>query len=171
MIPSINIGKIPIMLNSCLCSLKHTTADPVTHDECAYDTGGYFIINGSEKTVIGQERAAENIINCFHMKKNTKWSWLAEIRCVPDFKQISPKVISMMISSKVSENGSSIYVDLPKVKQPVPLFTLFKALGITSDKEICKYILLNIDDNDEKFLKLSRRLLWIVIPFTLRRSF
>jgi DNA-directed RNA polymerase II subunit RPB2 len=156
MIPSINIGKIPIMLNSCLCSLKHTTADPVTHDECAYDTGGYFIINGSEKTVIGQERAAENIINCFHMKKNTKWSWLAEIRCVPDFKQISPKVISMMISSKVSENGRSIYVDLPKIKQPVPLFTLFKALGITSDKEICKYILLNIDDNDGKFLKLLK---------------
>ena len=33
--------------------------------ECKYDPGGYFIINGSEKTVLGQERAAENTINCF----------------------------------------------------------------------------------------------------------
>ena len=155
-IPNINIGKIPIMLNSCLCSLKHTSTDTLTHDECAFDTGGYFIINGSEKTVIGQERAAENQIYCFNMKKSTKWSWLAEIRSVPDFKQISPKVITMMISSKTNEHGRSIYVDLPKVKQPIPLFTLFKALGITSDKEICQYVLLNIEDNQFlKFLKAS----------------
>ena len=58
-IPNINIGKIPIMLKSSLCSLKHSSLDSQSHDECPYDTGGYFIINGSEKTVIGQERAAE----------------------------------------------------------------------------------------------------------------
>ena len=152
-IPNINIGKIPIMLKSSLCSLKHSSLDSQSHDECPYDTGGYFIINGSEKTVIGQERAAENQIYCFNMKKNTKWSWLAEIRSVPDFKQISPKVITMMISAKATENGHSIYIDLPKVKQPIPLFTLFKALGVISDRKICEYILLNINDNEGKFLK------------------
>ena len=35
------------------------------------DAGGYFIINGSEKTVFGQERAAENRIYCFDRKKIT----------------------------------------------------------------------------------------------------
>ena len=155
-IPNINIGKIPIMLNSQLCSLKHSSAEARVHDECPYDTGGYFIINGSEKTVIGQERAAENQVYCFNTKKNTKWSWIAEIRSVPDFKQISPKVINMMISSKTTEHGNAIYIDLPKIKQPIPLFTLFKALGITSDKAICEYILLNIDDNKGKFLKLLK---------------
>ena len=155
-IPNINIGKIPIMLNSCLCSLKHNSIEVDIHNECPYDTGGYFIINGSEKTVIGQERAAENIIYCFNTKKSTKWSWNAEIRSVPDFKQISPKVISMMISSKTTENGNAIFVELPKTKQPIPLFTLFKALGVTSDKDICKHILLNIDDNNSSYLKLLK---------------
>lgn len=155
-IPNINIGKIPIMLNSCLCSLKHSSASPVTHDECAFDTGGYFIINGSEKTVIGQERAAENQIYCFNTKKNTKWSWIAELRSVPDFKQISPKLINVMLSSKETENGRTLYVDLPKLRNPIPLFTLFKALGVESDKAICEYILLNIEDNDRKFLRLLK---------------
>ena len=155
-IPNINIGKIPIMLNSCLCSLKHSSADPSMHNECKYDTGGYFIINGSEKTVIGQERAAENQIFCFNLKKSTKWSWMAELRSVPDFKQISPKLINIMISSKSNENGSPIYVDLPKLRNPVPLFTLFKALGITKDKTICEYILLNLDDNNGKFKKMLK---------------
>ena len=34
------------------------------------DPGGYFIINGSEKTCLGQERAAENNVQCFNISKN-----------------------------------------------------------------------------------------------------
>ena len=36
------------------------------------DAGGYFIINGSEKTVLAQERAAENKVYCFKLRKNNK---------------------------------------------------------------------------------------------------
>ena len=46
------------------------------------DTGGYFIINGSEKTCLGQEKAADNKIYVFKNKKNVKWSHSAEMRCV-----------------------------------------------------------------------------------------
>ena len=46
------------------------------------DPGGYFIINGSEKTCLGQERAAENKIYCFNTTKNSKWSHTAEIKSV-----------------------------------------------------------------------------------------
>jgi len=155
--PNINIGKIPIMLKSCLCSLRHSSMDASFHDECGFDAGGYFIINGSEKTVIGQERAAENQIYCFNTKKSTKWSWIAEMRSVPDFKQISPKLISIMMSSKENEYGRQLYIQLPKLTQPIPLFTLFKALGITSDKKICEYILLNVDqDFESDFLALLK---------------
>jgi len=66
-IPSVHIGKLPIMLKSSLCVLsqyRHISSD-VT-GECKYNTGGYFIINGSEKTCIAQERAAENQIYCFN---------------------------------------------------------------------------------------------------------
>ena len=48
----IHIGKLPIMLKSCVCVLKqyNHVSNNVT-GECAFDAGGYFIINGSEKTV------------------------------------------------------------------------------------------------------------------------
>lgn len=145
--PNIHIGKMPIMLKSNICMLnqhKHINNDQV--GECRFDAGGYFIINGSEKTVLAQERAAENKVYCFYNSKNTKWKWNAEIKSVPDFKMISPKQINVYISSKNNGFGHPIYVNLPRLKSPVSLFVLFRALGILSDKDICNYILHNTED-------------------------
>ena len=151
-IPKIHIGKLPIMLKSSICVLKqYKHVSHQTNGECAFDAGGYFIINGSEKTVLVQERAAANQVYCFNVSKgNNKWSWLAEIKSVPDFKQISPKQINMMISSKNNGFGHTICVQIPRVKQPIPLFIVFRALGILSDKEISSYILLNVEDSTLK---------------------
>jgi DNA-directed RNA polymerase II subunit RPB2 len=143
-IPEIHIGKMPIMLKSNICVL---TQHKNTHTgECKFDAGGYFIINGSEKTVLGQERAAENKIYVFNVQKVTpKYSWTAEIKSVPDYKCISPKQINMYISSKNNGFGYPIVIQIPRVKQPLPLFVIFRALGVISDREICEYILLNIE--------------------------
>ena len=145
-LPKIHIGKLPIMIKSNICVLnQYKYVDNRHTGECKYDAGGYFIINGSEKTVLGQERAAENRVYCFNVSKNdTKYTWKAEIKSVPDFKCISPKQINMMISSKNNGFGYPISLQIPRVKQPVPLFIVFRALNILSDKEICEYILLNI---------------------------
>jgi DNA-directed RNA polymerase beta subunit len=145
-LPKIHIGKLPIMLKSNICVLnQYKYVDNRHTGECKYDAGGYFIINGSEKTVLGQERAAENRVYCFNISKNdTKYTWKAEIKSVPDFKCISPKQINMMISSKNNGFGYPISLQIPRVKQPVPLFIVFRALNILSDKEICEYILLNL---------------------------
>ena len=146
-LPKINICKMPIMLKSSICVLKQNSQiNPVYLGECGMDCGGYFIIKGSEKTVLGQEHAAENRIYCFDGKNTTKWSWFAEIRSVPDYKCISPKQTDMMIASKTSGIGNGIYVSIPRIKQPVELFVLFRALNVVSDREICEYIVLNIDD-------------------------
>lgn len=151
-LPKIHIGKLPIMLRSSICVLnqyKHVTH--ATTGECEVDPGGYFIINGTEKTVLGQERAAENRIYCFNVSKgNNKWSYMAEIKSVPDFKCISPKQINMMITSKNNGFGFPIQVQIPRIKQPIPLFIVFRALGITSDKEICERIVLDIKDTQYK---------------------
>jgi DNA-directed RNA polymerase II subunit RPB2 len=145
-LPKIHIGKLPIMLKSNICVLnQYKYIDSKHSGECKYDAGGYFIINGSEKTVLGQERAAENRIYCFNVSKNdTKYTWKAEIKSVPDFKCISPKQINMMLSSKNNGFGFPISVQIPRVRQPIPLFIVFRALGVETDKEICEYILLNI---------------------------
>ena len=150
-LPKIHIGKLPIMLKSNICVLnQYKYVDSQYTGECKYDAGGYFIINGSEKTVLGQERAAENKIYCYNISKNnTKYTWSAEIKSVPDFKCISPKQINMMISSKNNGFGQPICIQIPRVKQPIPLFILFRALGLASDKEICEHILLDL--NAEKY--------------------
>ena len=147
-LPRIHIGKIPIMLKSEICVLKqysHLNSEIV--GECYADPGGYFIINGSEKTILPQERACENKIMCFNItKNNNKWSWLAEIKSVPIRKCISPKQINMTIATKNNGYGHSIYIQIPRIKQPIPLFIVFRALGIISDKEICKKIALDISN-------------------------
>ena len=151
-IPKVHIGKIPIMLKSNICVLsQYKHFENTQTGECKFDSGGYFIINGSEKTVLGQERAAENRVYCFNISKNdTKYTWKAEIKSVPDFKCISPKQINMMLSSKNNGFGNAIYVDLPRVKQVIPLFIVFRAIGIISDKEICEKILLDINNQKNK---------------------
>jgi len=156
-LPKIHIGKLPIMLRSNICVLnQYKHVDNVHAGECKFDAGGYFIINGSEKTVLGQERAAENRVYCFNVaKNNTKYSWQAEIKSVPDFKCISPKQITMTISSKNNGFGFPICIQMPRVKQPIPLFIVFRALGLLTDRNICEYILLDIKNDKHREMLAS----------------
>ena len=161
--PKIQIGKMPIMLKSCICVLtQHKHLDHNITGECPYDAGGYFIINGSEKTVLGQERAAENKVLCYNVSKNNnKWRYVAEIKSIPDSKCISPKQINMMVVAKQNGFGHPLVIQIPRMKQPIPLFVVFRALGVLSDQEICEYIVYNIggaaDANDDG--KISAKLL------------
>ena len=134
------IGKLPIMLRSSVCILTDWPASEPT-GECPLDPGGYFIINGSEKTCLGQERAAENTIQCYNTKKtNSRWDWTAEIKSVPDFKCISPKQITLYIASRNNGHGKPILIQIPRIKNPVNIVTVFRALGVQSDGAICDLI-------------------------------
>jgi DNA-directed RNA polymerase beta subunit len=57
------IGEIPVMVKSKLCYLSHMTPDElVDAGEDADDPGGYFIINGSERVLVGIEDLVPNKI-------------------------------------------------------------------------------------------------------------
>ena len=157
--PKINIGKLPIMLKSSICVLEQYKHVPHSvNDECYMDPGGYFIINGSEKTCLGQERIAENLVHCFNISKNnSKWQWMAEIRSVPDFKCISPKQISLLMSAKNNGMGYAMSLQIPRIKVPIPLFIVFRAIGIITDKEICHHIVLDVEDEKNKDMMLALR--------------
>jgi DNA-directed RNA polymerase II subunit RPB2 len=156
-IKNVHIGKLPIMLKSDLCVLnqyKHLNHNET--GECYMDPGGYFIINGSEKTCISQERAAENQIYCYNIEKNNnKWSWKAEMKCIPDWKCISPKQINILIASRNNGYGNALYLQIPRIKIPIPLFVMFRAFNIISDKEICELIMLNITKENMKKMLIS----------------
>ena len=56
------LGKAPVMIRSNFCHLKNMEDLDITKQakECVFDQGGYFIINGSEKVIVAQERMANN---------------------------------------------------------------------------------------------------------------
>ena len=153
LIPKIKICNLPVMLKSSICILKqYENMSPMQTGECAMDCGGYFIVKGSEKTVLCQERAAENRIYVFSGVNTPKWDWVAEFKSVPDSKCISPKQVEMMVASKMNLYGNGIYVVIPRLKQKkyIELFVLFRVLGVLSDKDICQTILLNTDVETHK---------------------
>ena len=51
--------------------------------ECAFDQGGYFVLRGSEKVIVAQERMACNVVLVFRTKDANK-PWVAEIRSQSD---------------------------------------------------------------------------------------
>ena len=157
-IPKVSIGKIPIMLHSSLCSLtQYRHQDPCILGECKNDPGGYFIIKGSEKVVLGQERSAENRILCYNISRtNIKYNFVAEIKSVVQDKCISPKQISIFSSAKNNGFGFPLHIQFTRIKSPVPLFVIFRALGILTDEEICEYIMLSL--NDEKYSDMFNNL-------------
>src|SRR5882762_3676572 len=73
--------QLPIMLRSTFCILSDL-GDKELYDlnECPYDSGGYFIINGSEKVLIAQERMATNHVYVFAKAQPSPINFLAEIR-------------------------------------------------------------------------------------------
>ena len=147
----INIGKIPIMLGSKYCVLSDKTT--CNDEECKYDLGGYFIINGNEKVIVSQEKIAENIVFAFKSgKSNSKYSHITEIKSVREDGFYTPKNISLKLTSKDVGTGRTIRAMIPHVRVDVPVVILFRALGIISDKKILEHIVYDIDSPDNKVL-------------------
>jgi len=143
---NIKCGKLPIMLGSKACILSNISLNKkIDYEECEYDEGGYFIINGTEKVLVSQERQAENKVYCFKNSKfQPKYSHIVEIRSVPDKTVLTPKNLQIKITSKQSIQGKNIKVSIPHIKQDIPLFVIFKVLGVVTDYEIVEYILYDV---------------------------
>jgi DNA-directed RNA polymerase II subunit RPB2 len=140
------LGKFPIMLQSDFCILQGLSKD-IRHSmgECKNDMGGYFIIDGKEKTVVAQEKFADNML---YVRKvdDEKVLFSAEIRSVSEnvAKPVRTLSVKMMTPTRKYTN-KQLVVNIPNVRSPVPLFIVFRALGIISDKDIISYCLLDMD--------------------------
>ena len=73
------------MIQSDFCLLNESGGKPhPDHHECEFDMGAYFIINGTEKVLVGQERMCDNKVYVWKASKilANKYSHIAEIRSV-----------------------------------------------------------------------------------------
>lgn len=147
------LGKIPIVVKS-----KYCVTNSIGSDECKNDPGGYVIINGNEKVIISQERIANNLIQVYpNQKQNKKYSLLAEVRSAKQNVFCVPKLTAVKITYPNELNEHYIRVSVPHLKTEIPLFTIFKALGCVTDKQICYHILNNDDSKlDDSMLSLIK---------------
>ena len=150
---NITFGKIPIMVNSEQCV---TNKYRKKENECKYDYGGYFIINGNEKVIISQEKIAPNIIQVFKNNKATsKYKYISEIRSCNEYTFCIPKVISIKITNKTNIYNNKIRIMIPGLKVEIPIIILFRSFGYTSDREIIQLIIDNTGGNlDRVFTKI-----------------
>jgi DNA-directed RNA polymerase II subunit RPB2 len=168
---NIAIGGIPIMLHSDICLLKNNGSDILKlMGECPYDTGGYFIIDGKEKVIIAQENIVTNKLFTSKITEDPDgFSYKGIILCVAEKGSVKPSKIQFFyVDTPIKSNGiyhdeeiniqycskkynyGSILVSIPSFKEKIPLFILFRALGIESDKDICDTIFGDYGDKMER---------------------
>jgi len=145
---NIPLGRIPIMIGSKYDMFA--THRKTSRDECRYDMGGYFIINGNEKVIIPQDRIAENKTYVFTNNKESAYSHVGEIRSVQENRFSVPKTTTIKLSSKPNQYGRFIRVNIHHIRCDVPIFILFRAFGIESDKDILNYIVYDVDNPDNE---------------------
>jgi DNA-directed RNA polymerase II subunit RPB2 len=142
--PNVHLGKVPVMVGSKYCLLqdqKHV--HPSNLGECPEDLGGYFIIQGGERAMISMERMSENRPFVFRNGRgNIREAEVVEIKCIgPDNDQI-PKSNAVKIVYNIKNNLiMSLKAVVPRIKTDIPLWILFRALGVLSDREIVELIL------------------------------
>ena len=147
-LPKIYLGRFPIMLHSNLCILKGLDSEVAYNmGECRNDTGGYFIIDGKEKSIVCQEKFADNMLYIRSDYSDT-YSHSAEVKSRSEDASKPVRTTSVKIvrpNDKYTNN--QIVVEIPNVRKPIPLFILMRALGVLSDKDIIQHCLLDLEKN------------------------
>ena len=140
----IELSTIPVMVRSNSCMLMDPNINIAEMAvECKNDHGGYFIVNGSEKVVICQDRIAENTIMVFKDSKGAAHDYYAEVRSVSTLTCAPPKMTSMIYKSK--GDGVIMVTNIHYIRcTTVPLFVLFRAIGIISDSDIVDMITIGL---------------------------
>ena len=142
------LGRIPIMLRSSKCYLTNMTPlERIKAGECEFDEGGYFIVKGKERVLIGQIRGIYNVTIVLEQKPGDKNSFIAEMRSMSD-----ETAHSVLIQAIMSADKRSLLFQLPYVKDPVPIGIIFRAMGY-KQKDFRNLIGLKCDKVD-KYVRL-----------------
>ncbi len=134
------IATVPLMMRSKYCSLNQYKGNDL--NECDFNPGGYFIVNGSEKVVICQERMVENKPLVFLKKDSGIPSHIVQVNS----RSYKPNGMIQVLNVKIKADGT-MTIRVPLL-QEVNVFILFRALGVLSDRDIINMIITDENDND-----------------------
>ena len=128
-----HIGDLPIMVRSDPCLTSRMTDEQlVARGEDTYDPGGYFIINGSERVVVGLEDLSPNKILVGIDKVGTNM--------VPKAKVYSSIVGYRSKLEVALKPDGGLQVKIPSSPVDLPMVIVMRALGVETDKEIASMI-------------------------------
>ncbi|CAN1807293.1 DNA-directed RNA polymerase II subunit 2 [Linum perenne] len=149
-------AQVPIMLRSSYCTLYQNSETDLTElGECPFDQGGYFIINGSEKVLIAQEKMSTNHVYVFKKRMPNKYSHVAEVRSMAESQNRPPSTMFVrMLSRAEGSTGQYIKATLPYIRTEIPIIIVFRALGFVADKDILEHIC--YDFSDTQMMELLR---------------
>lgn len=139
-VPNYHIGTIPLMVRSKWCSIVNHK-DSV-RNECEYDPGGYFIVNGNEKVVISQDRMADNKPLVFIKKDSGALSYCVQINS----RSYKFNGMTQVMNVKLRKDGVMM-IRVPILNE-VNVCAVLRALGMESDKQIIDYITYDSHDSD-----------------------
>jgi len=140
------IGNLPVMLKSKLCALSQLLPEElIEHGEDPNDTGGYFLVNGSERVIVALEDLASNRI-------------LVDIDTRGAAPVYQAKIFSTTVGFRARiqlrmKSDGAIYVSMPGVPTEIPFVILMRALGLESDKEVAEAV--STKKNVQNQLELS----------------
>ena len=123
----VTIGEIPVMVGSELCWTSEMDEEELREaGEDPKDPGGYFIINGSEKTIISMEEMANN--KPIYMQDD------GEQTC-----RINSENEGYVQRHILERDDDIVEISFANVKN-TPAIALIRALGYETDKEIVELI-------------------------------
>jgi len=148
---AVSLGLFPVMVGSVFCNLvqRNTTEkQKFALRECPYDEGGYFIVKGTCKILVCQDRpmSCYNRVYVFASRKAPNYTYFAEVRSIaPGRAGRSTTVVVGVTHKKSSVRRLLISAVIPYMsdKTPIPLGVLFKALGTKDEHEMVRLIFLN----------------------------
>src|SRR5947209_3010773 len=128
-----HIGDLPVMVKSDLCQLSTKTKEQlIDSGEDPNDPGGYFIINGSERVIVGLEDLSPNKILVDAEK----------VAAVTTYKsRVYSSVVGYRSKLEVTlKQDAALNVKVPSSPVDLPFVIVMRALGIKSDKEIANAV-------------------------------
>jgi len=129
----IHVGDLPVMVRSHACKLYGFNEQKlIEYGEDPQDPGGYFIINGSERVIVGLEDLSYNKIIVDEEKVGGK-------------KVHKAKVYSSIVGYRaklelIMKDDGMIVAKIPGSPVDIPVIVLMRALGLETNQEISSFV-------------------------------
>jgi DNA-directed RNA polymerase beta subunit len=140
------IASIPVMVGTEICNtFNQSKATLKNLEEDPLDSGGYFIVKGGEWCCDNLENITNNTFHVYknmHMNEIVRGTFLSK---PGDAFENSYQVILRYL------NNGAITIEITTNKFDkfeIPYYLIFRALGMTRDREIVNHIVYGIDNED-----------------------